>query len=57
MNGLTKGTGTVFYTVPSLSWRIPGMTEFHDKLYGTGVTTTRQERGRAAQKRKTTAWP
>jgi len=42
MNGLSAESGTLLYTEPNLDWRIQGMTEWRDRLYGAGATTTTQ---------------
>ncbi|MEI6206552.1 MAG: VCBS repeat-containing protein [Desulfuromonadales bacterium] len=40
MNGLTSTGGVSLYSEPDTTWNIQGETEWRDKLYGRGVTTT-----------------
>ncbi|MEI6207111.1 MAG: FG-GAP-like repeat-containing protein [Desulfuromonadales bacterium] len=40
MNGLNVVGGALLYTEPDLTWKIQGETEWRDKIYGRGVTTT-----------------
>lgn len=40
MNGLTVLEGSLLYTEPDTEWRIQGETEWRDRAYGVGVTTT-----------------
>ncbi|MEI6209921.1 MAG: VCBS repeat-containing protein [Desulfuromonadales bacterium] len=41
LNGLSVSKGTMLYTEPNTTWHIQGETEWRNRVYGTGVTTTR----------------
>ncbi|MEI6209861.1 MAG: FG-GAP repeat protein [Desulfuromonadales bacterium] len=41
LNGLKISRGSMLYTEPDTTWHIQGETEWRDRVYGVGVTTTR----------------
>lgn len=41
MNGLSVSKGTMLYQEPNTTWHIQGETEWKDRVYGVGVTTTK----------------
>lgn len=41
LNGLTVSKGTMLYTESNTTWHIQAETEWRNRVYGAGVTTTR----------------
>jgi hypothetical protein len=41
LNGLSISKGTMLYQEPNTAWHIQGETEWQDKAYGVGVTSTK----------------